>query len=102
MPFLQFLANPLVLAFLGGLALGLLAALSGWRRRRALARENDRLREHLNTQMSIHQKGHQNLLQEIEDLKKRNENLRISLAVLKTVPTGRNCARSMCTTTRFA
>ena len=80
------LADPHFLAFLGGLALGLLIALAGWRRRRALSRENDRLREHLNTQMSIHQKGHQGLLSEIEHFKKQNENLRISLAVLKNRP----------------
>ena len=79
-------SDPVLLAILGGAALALLVAFSGWRRRRALSKENRRLREHLNLQMTIQSAGQQKVLEEVEQLKRQNENLRISLAVLKNGP----------------
>ena len=49
-------------------------------------KDNRLLREHLQTQMAINAKGNQSTLQEIEQLKKQNENLRITLATLKNRP----------------
>lgn len=51
-----------------------------------MVKENQLLREHLQVQMKINTKGNQETLQELEELKKKNENLRVSLAVLKNRP----------------
>ena len=70
-----------------GLELGLLAtivvAIVLWLSKRTLIKDNRTLREHLHTQTTINAKGNQNLIQELEQLKTRNENLRITIAALK-------------------
>lgn len=76
--------------FTWGLALGLIFAIwawmGGWGKRHALTKEVATLKEHLQTQMTITAKGQQSALQEIEQLKKQNENMRVTLAELKNRP----------------
>jgi hypothetical protein len=82
--------SPLLYAALVGLAVGLLIALilwlAGFLRRRELARENRRLKEQLHRQMEITGKGNDQVRAELESLRKANENLRITVATLKTKP----------------
>lgn len=83
---MEFLTHPFTLGLLLGLAITALVAITAWSRRRALAKENRLLREHLHTQMSINAQGNQAQMEQIATLTKQNENLRISLAVLKDRP----------------
>lgn len=80
-----------------GLLLGLIAAATIWKSsfsaRRRLNREIRRLENdlrelqgHLNTQLKINAQGNEALQRELEDLKKQNENLRISVATLQNKP----------------
>lgn len=62
-----------------GLLLAIYAAWAGWRRRRELAREVERLRKHLHDHMEITQAGSRQLKDELESLRQQNENLRVSL-----------------------
>ena len=80
------LTDPFTLGLLLGIAFACIIAIGGWSRRRSLVKDNRLLREHLQTQMTINAKGNQSTLQEIEQLKKQNENLRITLATLKNRP----------------
>ena len=76
--------------FVVGLAVGLVGAIvvwiSGWMSRRGLANEVKTLREHLQRQMEITQKGNDSQKKELEDLRKQNENLRVTNASLKQKP----------------
>ncbi len=73
-----------------GLAVGLVAAIvvwiNAWMTRRGLAGEVKTLREHLQRQMEITQKGTESQKKEVEDLRKQNENLRVTNATLKQKP----------------
>jgi len=87
MDYLQdLLKTPFSLGLLLGLASTLVVAASSWIKRRSLVKDNSLLREHLHTHMTISAKGSQATLQELEQLKKQNENMRISLATLKNRP----------------
>ncbi len=76
--------------FLLGLAVGLVAVLFVWVRGllrcRALNREMARLKESLYTKMQIDAKGHMTRESELEQLKKANENLRITVQSLQNKP----------------
>jgi len=87
-----------VIGFAVGLALGLGVALRGWFgmrvRRRALEMEVDQLRSHLHRQMEITGEGSRALKEELEDLRKQNENLRITVKTLGNKP-GRGEIRTL-------
>ncbi len=76
--------------FLFGLAVGLLIAAGIWIkglfRSRGLNREITKLKESLYTKMQIDTKGHMSRENELEQLRKQNENLRISLKSLQQKP----------------
>ncbi len=83
--------DELNLGLLGvGFGIGLLLALSTWlrgqRSQSQLRAEIATLQKHLNTHLSIYAKGNEEMKQEIEKLKRENENLRITLATLSTKP----------------
>jgi hypothetical protein len=92
--FFNIISNPIALALAMGLIIVLIVSFSGWASRRSLTKENQALREYLNTHASIHAKGSQALVNELEILKKQNENLRNSLEALKSKP-GRNELRTL-------
>jgi hypothetical protein len=70
-----------------GLALGLVIAgfvgVAGWNKRRGLTKQIQELKVHLHTKMSIDEEGYRALKDELQKMKNKNENLRISLAALK-------------------
>ncbi|MCA1993376.1 MAG: hypothetical protein LDL41_15255 [Coleofasciculus sp. S288] len=72
--------------FGAGLGLGLLLALSVWLNSLSKRKEIAELKKHLHTQMSINAKGYEELQNEVEKLKKENENLRITVATLSNKP----------------
>jgi hypothetical protein len=79
------------LTFLGygaliGLAVALWVGISGWRRRRDVEAELERLRRHLHDQMEITHEGAHQRKQEIERLRLENENLRVTLKVWQQKP----------------
>ena len=85
----DFFSNPLN-TFLVGLGIAVVLAgyvwLKGVADRRALRNEVQALKEQLHRQMTIVDKGNQMTLAELEDLRKKNENLRITIATLKNKP----------------
>jgi hypothetical protein len=85
----EFFSNPLN-TFLIGLAIAVVLAgyvwVKGVLNRRALRRELQALKEQLQRQMTIMDKGHQQTLGELDALRKQNENLRITNATLKNKP----------------
>jgi hypothetical protein len=87
---MELLTQPFPLGLMLGLMCGLVIVLVGWvdawGRRRSLVKDNQHLREHLRTMMAITEKGYQDAIQEIDQLKKQNENMRISFAALKNRP----------------
>lgn len=76
--------------FTWGLALGLLLVIytwfSGMAKSRAARSEVRRLREHLNTQMDITQRGNTAMKTELDTLKTQNENLRVQVREWQTKP----------------
>ncbi len=76
--------------FAWGLALGLALVvftwLSGLAKSREARKEVRRLREHLNTQMDITQRGNTALKAELDTLKTQNENLRVQVREWQTKP----------------
>jgi hypothetical protein len=76
--------------FLLGLAVGLIAVLFVWVRGllrcRGLNREMAKLKESLYTKMQIDAKGHLTRESELEQLRKANENLRITVRSLQNKP----------------
>jgi cell division protein FtsB len=69
--------------FFYGLVTGLLVAawfgFSGWRRRRGIEQELQRLRRHLHDQMEISHEGASQRKQELERLRQENEHLRVTV-----------------------
>ena len=53
---------------------------------RELEASNENLKSSLHTHMSISEKGNRSREEEVEDLKKQNENLRITIATLQNKP----------------
>jgi hypothetical protein len=76
--------------FGAGVGIGLLIALYSWISQRgarsALRQEIEDLKKHLHLQMSINSKGYDELKQELDRLKKENENLRITVGTLSNKP----------------
>jgi hypothetical protein len=76
--------------FLFGLLVGLIAVLFVWLRGllryRSLGREMAKLKESLYTKMQIDAKGHMTRESELEQLRKANENLRITVHSLQNKP----------------
>jgi hypothetical protein len=85
----EFFSKPLN-TFLVGVGLGLALALYSWLkglwRLRQLRRDNEALKEQLHRQMTIYDKGHEEVLAEAKRLRQENENLRITVATLKAKP----------------
>ncbi len=89
----QYLKDPFALGLMLGLAVAAVAWKSGFSTRRRLARdirklENDmrELQGHLNTQLKINAQGNDTLQRELEELRRQNENLRVSVATLQSKP----------------
>lgn len=78
------LNNPFI-AGATGLAIGLVVSLfvmvKAWFSRRSLEKENASL---LRSHLLMHDTGHKTLTAELEGLKRQNENLRVTVATLKT------------------
>jgi Tfp pilus assembly protein PilO len=76
--------------FLSGLALGMLLAAAVWVRSLVLAlygrREIGRLKELLQTKLEVEAHAHRKLSTELEDLRKQNENLRVTVSSLQQKP----------------
>ncbi len=85
----EFFSNPLN-TFLLGLAIGLGVAGYAWvnalMRRRGLRKDNEGLKQQLHRQMTIYDKGTEKTLADLEELRKENENLRITVGTLKAKP----------------
>jgi hypothetical protein len=81
---------PFVTGLIAGLVIGLGVAgyfwFAGWLRRRALVKEVASLKEHLHRQMEINAKGTDAQKKELEALREKTENLRITNATLKQKP----------------
>ena len=91
--FWEYLKHPFSLGLLLGLAVAAVAWKSGFSARRRLAKDvrklENELRElqgHLNTQLKINAQGNDTLQRELEEQKRQNENLRVSLASLQSKP----------------
>ena len=89
----NFLTQPFVLGLLIGLALTAVVWKDGFSRRRQLARDLQRtetekaeLQNHLLTHLKLHADGNAKLTAELDDLRSRNETLRINLATLQQKP----------------
>jgi hypothetical protein len=83
--------DPSELRFIGyGILIGLIAAVwvafSAWRRNRALTEEVLRLRTHLQTHMEIAQEGSEQRKRDLDQLRKENENLRVTLKAWQQKP----------------
>lgn len=76
--------------FASGLALGLALAAVIWLRSLILAlsrsREIKRLKELLHTKLEVEAHAHRKLSSELDDLRKQNENLRVSVSALQQKP----------------
>jgi hypothetical protein len=83
---MAWLTHPFVL----GLGLGLILAVVIWIqaiwKRRSLVKDIASLKDHLHTHMEISAKGNEAGKSELETLKKKTENLRITVATLKAKP----------------
>lgn len=83
MDFLAVLSNPFLAGLSLGLAIALFASVSGWFSRRSLKKENASL---IRSHTLINNEGYVKLRDEVEELRKQNENLRINAAKLNTKP----------------
>jgi hypothetical protein len=79
---MEYLKHPFTLGLGVGLLVAVLAWISGWLKRRPLAREVRRLREHLHTQLEISARGNETMRKELEEFRRLNENLRITNATM--------------------
>lgn len=76
----------LAYGFATGLLVALAAVISGWSQRRDLQKETDRLRSHLHTQMEISHEGTDKLKTDLEELRRQNENLRVTVHTWQQKP----------------
>lgn len=79
-------SSPFVWGLLVGLIFAAWAFFSGWGAKRALRKEVRRLEESVRTQNDVAAAGRQALLDENAELKKTNENLRVTLAYFQAKP----------------
>ena len=91
--FWNFLKNPLVLGFLGGLVITFFVWKAGMTAKRELRRELKRvsgemrdLETHLNTQLKINASGNNAVHEQVDSLKEQNETLRVNLAAMQNKP----------------
>ena len=78
------LCNPLTSGLIGlavGLFIAIAVKINAWLARRSLEKENASL---LRNHLRMHDAGHKTLTVELETLKKQNENLRVTVATLKS------------------
>ena len=80
------IGHPFVLGLCCGLIAALAAIIEGRLRSRVIRKELELLKKHLHTQMEINIKGVSVMKEELEDLRKQNENLRITVSSLKDKP----------------
>lgn len=80
---MELLNNPFVAGLSVGLGFSLLIMVRAWFARRSLVKENASL---LRGHILMHDTGHKTLTAELETLKRQNENLRVTVATLKTRP----------------
>lgn len=91
--FLEIIKTPFAWGLLIGLALAFFTWKTGLSNKLRLSRDvrrlENELRElqgHLNTQLKINSQGNKSLEAELSDLRKQNENLRVSLAGMQSKP----------------
>ncbi|MEM1083196.1 MAG: hypothetical protein AAGI48_03670 [Verrucomicrobiota bacterium] len=91
--FLDYLKNPFVLGLICGLVITFFVWKTGLSNKIRLSRDvrrlENELRElqgHLNTQLKINAQGNQTLQDELDELRKQNENLRVSVAGMQAKP----------------
>lgn len=89
----EIIKQPFVWGLAIGLALTIIALKSGFSHRIRLSRDVRRLENelrdlenHLNTQLKINAQGNQTQQEELEELRRQNENLRVSIASLQSKP----------------
>ena len=80
------IAHPFVSGLCCGLIVALAAVIEGRLRSHEIHKELELLKKHLYTQMEINIKGTGAIKDELEDLRKQNENLRITVSSLKDKP----------------
>lgn len=97
--FLQYIKEPFVWGLLIGFGFAFFAWKAGLSNKMRLSRDVRRLESelrelqgHLNTQLKINSQGNQTLQDELDELRRQNENLRVSLAGVQSKP-GRAEAR---------
>jgi hypothetical protein len=83
---MELLTHPFAIGLYAGLAVAAAVWIQGLLKRRSIARDSQLLRQHLHTQMEINAKGNESTRKELEDLRQRNENLKITVATLKGKP----------------
>lgn len=83
---LEFLQQPFVMGLCIGLVLAVWVWGNGAMRRRDLRKEVDKMKDHLNTQMEINNRGNNALLEDLEHLREQNEDLRVANSTLKQKP----------------
>lgn len=91
--FWNFITQPFVLGLLLGLLVTLFVLINGHTLRRHLSKELKRLegekndlQNHLQTHLKIHAGGSEKIVKELDDLRTKNETLRVNLSVLKQKP----------------
>ena len=94
MEWTNIITNPFVIGLGVGLFLAVLTWFSAALNQRRLRAELRELKNHLNRQMSLTAKGHEEQQKEVESLKKQNENLRITVNTLQQKP-GRTEIRTL-------
>lgn len=83
---MELLTHPFSIGLGTGLILALVIWINGILKRRSLVKEIRSLKEHLHTQMGINARGNESTMQELEELRKQTENLRVTNATLKQKP----------------
>lgn len=78
--------HPFVFGLCCGLIVAFAAVIEGRLRSYGIRKELEILKKHLHTQMDISIKGTSAIKDELEDLRKQNENLRITVSSLKDKP----------------
>ncbi len=89
----ELLKSPFFWGVVLGLFVGFCLLYVSWSKRSLLRKqfkekseELEKMKKHLDTQMSINAKGNEKLTDEVEKLREQNENLRVNLETLKTKP----------------
>jgi len=78
--------HPFALGLYLGLIVGFVLWFKQWLTTRTFKNDNNVLRQHLHTQMEINATGNSSVRDELNNLCKQNENLRITVATLQSRP----------------